>query len=149
VGRDGADLRELEGGISEGAVVDRHLDALGGFGLFGEGSRTADPRHHLAQLLVKGQAGKVALDGSGVPGRHPRENLVQRLRTAHLLDLLEDHGRELSVALGEHRVRPLREREEEGRPAAAASLRVAHDKAVPLEVGQVLADGVWRHAEVR
>src|SRR4029077_2742343 len=57
VGSDGADLRELEGGVSKGAVVDRDLHALGRFGLFGEGSRTADPSHHLAQLLVKGQAG--------------------------------------------------------------------------------------------
>ena len=100
------------------------------------------------QFFLEREAAKVLLDRVGVASRDPRENLVQSLGTAHLLDLLEDHRRKLAVALGKDRVGPLGEREDEGRAAPSAPFRLADHQALALEVGEVLADRVGRHAEV-
>ena len=83
-----------------------------------------------------------------MPRRDPGEDFVEGLRAAHLLDLLEHHRRQLAVALGEDGVSALGQREEQRRAAAAAPLRLAHDQAISLQVGEVLTDGVRRHAEV-
>src|SRR6266568_107836 len=140
--RDRADLRKLERGVAEGTVVDRYLDALDGLGLLGECARTADPGHDPAQLVVEVEALQVLLDGVCMPGRHASEDLVQGIRTAHLLDLLQHHRGQLAVALGEDRVGALGQCEEEGGPAAAAALGLADHQTVALQVGEVLADRV-------
>src|SRR6266849_4118170 len=145
---DRADLRELECGVAERAVVDGHLHALRRLVLLRECPRPADPRHHPAQLVVEFEALQTGRDGRRMAGGHPREDFVQRLRAAHVLHLLEHHRCQLPVALGEHRIGPLGEREEEGRPAAPAAFRVADHEAFPLEVGEVLAHRVGGDPEV-
>src|SRR5260370_2182439 len=148
MGGDRAGLGDLERGMAEGAVVDGHLDPFGCFGLLGERPRPSDPRHDSVQLGVKVKTVQRGGDGLGVAGGHAREDFVQCLRAAHVLDFLQDHRRQLAVALGEHRIGPLGEREEEGGPAAPATFRVADHKAIPLQVGEVLAHRVGGHAEV-
>src|SRR5712691_13237618 len=145
---DRAYLRKLQRGVPEGAVVDGDLDPLGALGLLDQRARAPDPGDDTPHPRVELEALEVAFDGLGVPGGDPGEDLVERLRPAHLLDLLQDHGRELPVALREHGIGPLGEDEEQRRPAPTGALRLADDQAVTLQVGEVLADGVGGHAEV-
>lgn len=146
---DRADLRKLKRGVAERTVVDGHLHALGRLGLLGKRACPSDPRHDPPELLVEIEALQAGRDGGRVAGRHALEHIVQRFRATHLLDLLQDHAGQLAVALREHRIGPLGERKQEGGPAAAPPFRMTDDKAIPLEVREVLADGVGGHAEVR
>src|SRR5882672_8003574 len=125
--RDRADLGELERCVAERAVVDGDLRPLVGLGLLGQRSRPTDPGHDPAQLLVELETVQGGVEGVRVPRRDPGKDLVQRLWAAHLLDLLEHHRGELPVALGEHRIGPVGEREEQGGPATPASHGVADD----------------------
>src|ERR1700694_3528112 len=145
---DGAALGELERRVAERTVVNGHLHAFSRLRLLRQGAGPADPGHHPAHLLVELEALEGGFDGSSVPGGHPGEDLVQSLGAAHRLYLLEHHGGELPVALGKHGVGPLGEREEQRRPSAAAALRVADDKPISLEVGEVLADRVRSQTEI-
>ena len=78
----------------------------------------------------------------------PGEDLVQGVLATHVLDLLEDHRRQLPVALGEDGVGPLGYGEKEGGAAPGTPLGVADHKGVALEVGEVLAHRVWGDPEV-
>ena len=128
--------------------MDRDLDPLCRLRLLGEGARPSDPRHHPVHLLVEAEPFEGRRDRRGVAGRHAGEDFVEGVGAAHLLDLLEDHGGELAVALREDRVGALREGEQQRRAAAAPALGMADHEAVALEVGEVLADRIGGHAEI-
>src|ERR1700704_5241410 len=85
LGGDRADLGELQGGVAKGAVVDGHLHAFGGRGLFGEGPRPADPGYDALHLGVELKAFEVLFDGAGMSLGDPGEDLVEGVRTTHLL----------------------------------------------------------------
>ena len=128
--------------------MDRDFHAFGGFGLLGECAGPADPRDDALELGVEVEPVKVRLDDSSVPRRHSREDLVQGCFPSHFVNLLEDHGRELPVALREDLVGALGQREEKGGPAAGPAFRLADDEAVALEVGEVLANRIGGDAQV-
>src|SRR5690348_1578560 len=149
VRRDGADLRKLQRGVPERAVVDGDLHTLLGFGLLRQRPGATDPGDNSVELLIEGQAAQVGFDGLGVPGGDAAEEVVEGLVAAHVAQLLEDHRRQLPIALREDGVGALGEGEKEGRTPPGAALRMVDDEAVTLEVGQVLPHGVGGHAQVR
>src|SRR5712692_725068 len=101
LGGDGANLRKLERGVAERAVVDGDLDAFWRFGLLGQGPGAPDPGHDAPELLIEVEALEFGLDCRRVALGDPREDLVQRFRSAHLLHLLQDHRGQLAVPLRE------------------------------------------------
>src|SRR5260370_11274351 len=64
---DGADLRKLQRGVAERAVVDGYLHALPRLRLLDQPARAADPRHDAAELLVEVQPLQISLRCAHLP----------------------------------------------------------------------------------